>query len=89
MDSYKILWKRSAEKDLRSINKQHIPRLIEAVESLSDNPFPVQHRKLFGTNSSYRIRIGDYRVVYQIDSEKKLITVYHIRHRKDIYRKGR
>jgi mRNA-degrading endonuclease RelE of RelBE toxin-antitoxin system len=41
MDSFKIWWKRSAEKDLRSIDKQQIPRLIEAVESLSENPFPV------------------------------------------------
>ena len=89
MDSYKIWWKRSAEKDLRSIDKQHIPRLIEAIEPLSKDPFPVQHRKLYGTNISYRIRVGDYRIVYQIDSKKRLITVYHIRHRKDIYRRSR
>jgi len=89
MDSYKICWKRFAEKDLRSIDKQHIPRLIESVESLSEDPFPVQHRKLYGTNISYRTRVGDYRIVYQIDSKRKLSTVYHIRHRKDIYRRIR
>jgi len=89
MDFYKIWWKHSAEKDLRIIDRQHIPHLIKAVESLSEDSFPVRHRKLHGTNASYRIRVGDYRVVYQIDLEKKLITVYHIRHRKDIYRRSR
>ncbi|RKX84445.1 MAG: type II toxin-antitoxin system RelE/ParE family toxin [Spirochaetes bacterium] len=89
MDSYNIQWKRSAEKDLRSIDRQYISRILEAVESLSDNPFPVQHCKLYGTNFSYRIRIGNYRVVYQVDSEKKVITVFHVRHRKDIYRRDR
>ncbi len=87
MASYEIQWKHSAEKDLRGIDRQYIPRIIEAIESLSDNPFPPQHCKLHGSESSYRIRIGDYRVIYQVDSEKKLVVVYHVRHRKDAYRK--
>jgi len=89
MDSYKIQWKRSAEKDLRNIDKQYIPKILEVVESLSNNPFPIKHRKLYGTKSSYRIRVGDYRVVYQVDLEKKLVTVFHVRHRKDVYQKLR
>jgi mRNA interferase RelE/StbE len=87
MDSYKIIWKHSAEKDLRRIDKQHISRIVKPVADLSNNPSPSKHRKLLGTEVSYRIRIGNYRVVYQIDTKEKLIIIYHIRHRKDIYRK--
>lgn len=87
MASYEIQWKHSAEKDLRGIDKQYIPRILETVETLSNNPFPSQHRKLHGSESSYRIRIGDYRIIYQVDSENKLIVIYHVRHRKDAYRK--
>ncbi len=87
MASYEIRWTYSAEKDLRGIDRQYIPRILESIESLSENPFPSQHRKLQGSESSYRIRIGDYRVIYQVDLENKIIVIYHVRHRKDIYRK--
>jgi mRNA interferase RelE/StbE len=63
MASYEIRWKSSAEKDLRGIDRQFISRILEVIESLSDNPFPPQHLKLYGSESSYRIRIGDYRVI--------------------------
>jgi mRNA interferase RelE/StbE len=87
MASYEIQWKRSAEKDLKGINKQYIPRILKAIETLSDNPFPSHHRKLHGAESSYRMRIGDYRVIYQVDLKNKLIIIYHLRHRKEVYRK--
>jgi mRNA interferase RelE/StbE len=87
MASYEIQWKHSAEKDLRGIDRQYIPHILKAIELLSENPFPSQHRKLQGSESSYRIRIGDYRVIYQVDLENKVIVIYHVRHRKDIYRK--
>ena len=86
MGSYKIEWKRSAEKELRAIDKQYIPKIIEAVESLAIDPFPSQSRKLRDVEKSYRIRVGNYRVVYQVDVGEGIITIYHIRHRKDIYR---
>ncbi|TKJ41371.1 type II toxin-antitoxin system mRNA interferase toxin, RelE/StbE family [candidate division TA06 bacterium B3_TA06] len=86
MASYNIRWKHSAEKDLRSIDPQHIPPIIEAVESLGDNPFPPHHRKLRGAERIYRIRIKDYRVIYQVDDKAKVVIVYHIRHRSQAYR---
>jgi mRNA interferase RelE/StbE len=86
MGSYKIEWKRSAEKELRAIDKQHIPKIIETVESLVIDPFPSKSRKLRDVEKSYRIRVGNYRVVYQVDVEEGIVTIYHIRHRKDIYR---
>lgn len=87
MASYEIEWKHSAEKELKGIDRQHIPQILEVVESLTNNPFPLQHRKLHGVESSYRIRVGDYRVIYQVDLEKKLVVIYHVRHRREAYRK--
>jgi mRNA interferase RelE/StbE len=87
MGSYEIRWKRSAERDLRNIDPQQIPRIISAIESLAENPFPPQHRKLRGSEVDYRIRVGDYRVIYQVDTKKEIVTVYHVRHRRKAYRK--
>ena len=56
MGFYEIKWKHSAEKDLRSIDRQFIPRILEVIESLADNPFQLKHRKLQGAEASYRYR---------------------------------
>ena len=87
MDSCEIRWKGSAEKDLRGIDLKQIPRIIKAVESLADNPFPPQHRRLRGSERVCRLRVGDYRVIYQVDTGTETVTIYHVRHRKDAYRK--
>ena len=87
MASYKIEWKRSAERELKVIDKRYIPRILQAIESLTENPYPLHHRKLLGVESSYRIRIGDYRVIYQVDIEDKRVVIYHVRHRREAYRK--
>lgn len=87
MASFKIYWKGSSEHDLKRIDKQYITKILNIIESLADNPYPVKSRKLQGSESSYRIRIGDYRVIYQIDTKKKVIIIYHIRHRKEVYKR--
>ncbi len=87
MGSYEIKWKHSAEKDLRSIDRQCIPQILKVIESLADNPFQLKSRKLQGAEASYRIRVGDYRIIYQVDIKEKLIVIYHVRHRKEVYRR--
>jgi mRNA interferase RelE/StbE len=87
MASFEINWKTSAEHDLRRIDKQYISRILNVIESLAENPFPAQSKKLRDSEASYRIRIGDYRVIYQVDTKGEIITIYHIRHRKDAYKK--
>ncbi|MFH1955127.1 MAG: type II toxin-antitoxin system RelE/ParE family toxin [Pseudomonadota bacterium] len=87
MASYKIEWKRSAEKDLRKIDRLRIPLIMEAVEALTKDPFPPGCRKLHGTEHQYRVRVGDNRVIYEVDGERNGVVIYHIRHRKDAYRK--
>ena len=86
MASYHIEWKSSAERELRRIHSEFVRRIVEAAESLADDPFPVGHRKLVGGAASYRVRVGDYRIVYQVDVQRRVVEVYHIRHRKDAYR---
>ncbi len=87
MGLFKIDSKGSLEHDLRKIDKQFIPKILEAIESLSEDPFPVQSRKMKGSESSYRLRVGDYRVIYQVDTKNKVVIIYHARHRKDAYKR--
>jgi mRNA interferase RelE/StbE len=87
MGSFRIDPKRSLEHDLGKIDRQFIPKILDSIESLSENPFPIQSRKMKGSESSYRLRVGDYRVIYQVNTVEKVITVYHVRHRKDAYKK--
>jgi len=85
MESFEVFWKRSAENELRQIDRQYVSRILKVVEDLCQDPFPENCRKLRGSKSSYRIRIGDYRVIYQVDSKNKTVTIFHVRHRQDAY----
>lgn len=87
MASYNIQWKSSVHHDLKKIDRQHIPRLLKGIEALSRNPHPKDSQKLVDTERTFRIRVGDYRVVYQLDDGNKAVLIEHIRHRKDVYRK--
>lgn len=87
MESYKIEFKRSAERDIRKINSRLIPNIFRKINTLADNPFPRQSLKLCGTEATYRLRVGDYRVVYEVDAETNIIVVHYIRHRGEVYRK--
>ena len=87
MECYNIEWRPSTKKDLKRISKAEVHRIIQSVESLSDQPRPPGSRKLSGSDSTYRIRIGNYRVIYEIHDEVILIEVVKVGHRKDVYRK--
>ena len=82
---FRVTIKRSAERELRRIDRPVVPRIVSAIHSLADEPRPAGCRKLVGSESEFRIRIGDYRVVYAIDDEAQEINVQRIRHRKDAY----
>jgi len=84
--TFDIRFKPSVEKDLRSLPKTIVRRVVQKVEALADDPLPVQSRKLRGTEQLYRVRVGDYRVVYQVDSRRKLVTIHHVRHRSEVYK---
>ena len=85
MASYKIEWKRSAVKELRDLPKNAIERILKVVGQLGANPYPAGVRKLVGSEHTYRIRQGDYRVIYTITASSLIIEIIRIGHRKDIY----
>ena len=86
MASYRIDWKKSARKELRKLPANMIPRIVEAVETLSENPFPIGSRKLMGAEQTWRIRVGSYRVIYTVFSSLLVIEIVRTAHRKDVYR---
>ena len=85
--AYSINIKKSVEKDLRKLPTSVISRVIEAIENLKNNPYPRQSKKLKSTEKTYRLRVGNYRIIYQADEERKEIVVYHVRHRENVYEK--
>ena len=87
MASYKVVPKPSVEKDLRSLPKSTIVRVMKQIEELANEPFPRQTVKLTGGDDLYRIRVGDYRIVYGVDRVAKLVTIHYVRHRREVYRK--
>lgn len=87
MEFFKIQWKSSAEKELRRVDRKQIPRVVEKVETLRENPFPAGYCKLEGSKSVYRLRVGDYRVVYEVSIKERQVIIYRVRHRKDAYYK--
>lgn len=86
MASFNIQWRNSTKKDLRSLPPHEVARIIASVEKLADEPFPNGSEKLSGSDHTHRIRIGNYRVVYEVFRELKIIEVQRVRHRKDVYR---
>jgi mRNA interferase RelE/StbE len=86
MATYKIEWKRSALKELEKLPRPIISKVVSAVDNLSSNPFPQGVRKLMGSESSYRIRLGDYRVLYSVIEKRLIIEIIRVGHRKDVYK---
>jgi len=82
---YKIQILKSADKTLRNVARKERVKIVEQISQLAENPRPFGCKKLRGTEF-YRIRIGDYRVIYKIEDDVLLILVIRIGHRKDIYK---
>jgi mRNA interferase RelE/StbE len=86
MDSYQIEWKHSAKKELRKLPPTTIKRIVSKVEDLANEPYPPGCRKLAGYAHSWRIRVGDYRVVYDVFEGRLVIEIIRVAHRKEVYR---
>ena len=84
--SYSLQFKPAVEDDLKSLSKTTILRAIKKIISLQKEPLPHQSIKLSGMENLYRLRIGDYRIIYEVDPEAELVTIHYIRHRRDVYR---
>ncbi|MHB8068928.1 MAG: type II toxin-antitoxin system RelE family toxin [Desulfobaccales bacterium] len=86
LGKYRVQFVSSAAKEFRSLPLDLKRRMARATESLGDTPRPAGVRKLQGHERLYRIRVGQYRLIYEIDDHNRVIRVTQIRHRRDAYR---
>lgn len=84
---YEVYLERRAEQDLKRLPSEIFHNIVIHIKELSKNPRPFGCRKITGSKNDWRIRAGDYRVVYEIDDKLKVIRIMKVRHRKEIYRK--
>lgn len=84
---YQIRFKKKAQKELLNLPKSIIKTVVTSIDNLSSNPRPKGSKKLRGSKENlWRIRIGNYRVIYLIEDTVKVLVVRKIGHRKDIYK---
>lgn len=83
---YRVLLERAAEKDLSRLSTEIHDRIIAAIQSLAHHPRPSGCRKLTGSKNDWRIRVGDYRLVYEIADAIRIVRVNRVRHRREVYR---
>jgi len=86
LDEYALSFARSARKELEVFDERLLHRIFPRIDALSMNPRPRGCKKIEGEEDLWRIRIGQYRVLYRIYDADKLVDVIAIRHRRDAYR---
>ena len=85
MAKYKVEIKKSAVKELNNLPSNDLKRIIQKIHNLADNPRPPDSKKLT-SEEKYRIRSGNYRILYLIEDDVLIIYIVKIGHRRDVYR---
>ena len=86
MAEYAITFSRSARKELERLPRQLVERVFPKIESLAFQPRPAGCKKLKGAQNLWRIRVGDYRVVYSVNGSSRIVDITAVRHRSEAYR---
>jgi len=84
---YEVYLERSAGNDLKRLPTSVFHRIILEIKTLAENPRPSGCRKITGSKNDWRIRVGDYRVVYEIDEKARAVRIMRVRHRREVYRR--
>lgn len=84
--AYTIVYKPSVAKSLRKLDRQTARRLLAAIAELADDPRPPGCRQLTGGDGELRIRVGDHRVVYDVEDDVLIVLVLKVGHRREVYR---
>ena len=84
--SYQIEFSRQADRQFRNLPSQIQQRLKSRIDSLAATPRPYGSEKLSGADQLYRIRVGDYRIVYSVEDDRLLVLVVKVGHRREVYR---
>jgi mRNA interferase RelE/StbE len=87
MASYRIVFRKSVTKDLRSIPNKDVARILQRMEELQEDPRPVGSEKLSG-QERYRLRQGVYRIIYEVADGLLVVTVVKVGHRKQVYKRN-
>lgn len=84
--AFRIYFRKSAEKQMLSLPKNIGFRIIEMIESLRKNPYPINSKRMTGHSNIYRLRMADYRIIYRIEKYQLIIEIIKIGHRQNIYK---
>lgn len=85
MAQYRVIVRQSVSKDMRGIPKKDARRIVTAIKSLADSPRPPGTKKLSG-QERYRLRQGNYRILYEIEDDRLIVCVVRVGDRRDVYR---
>ncbi|MCS7306453.1 MAG: type II toxin-antitoxin system RelE/ParE family toxin [Thermoguttaceae bacterium] len=82
---YEVYLERQAERDLRRLSRENFRRIVRRIKTLANNPRPSGSRKIVGSQSDWRIRVGDYRILYEVDDTSQCVRVMRVLHRREAY----
>jgi mRNA interferase RelE/StbE len=85
MVKYKLEFKKSAAKELKALPNKEIKRILQSIDKLIENPRPINSKKL-SASDKYRLRVGDYRILYEIQDQILIVYIIKIAHRKEVYK---
>jgi mRNA interferase RelE/StbE len=84
--NYQILIEHRAQRELTRLSSEAAGRVTVAIDNLMSQPRPPGCKKLSGSQNEWRVRVGDYRILYEIDDRIRRVRIYAIGHRREIYR---
>jgi mRNA interferase RelE/StbE len=84
--AYRLAIRPAAERDLRALAPNILARVDARIRQLADNPRPRGTERLRGPQGGFRLRVGDYRILYDVDDTQQVVTIGRVRHRRDVYR---
>jgi len=85
-DKYKVVLRPAARRDADALDRKTFDRVLSKMHMLKSDACPPGSKKLVGRDNEYRLRIGNYRVLYEIDDEEKIIRIFRVLHRREAYR---
>lgn len=83
---YDIYIEKTAERDLKKLPAADFERIIPHLKSLAEDARPPGSRKISGTEHDWRIRVGTYRIIYELNEKEKVVSILRVRHRREVYR---
>mgnify|MGYP001055839221 CR=1 FL=1 len=87
MERYRVVIKQSAAKEIEAVGqKRDRQRIVEEIRILAETPRPFGSEKLSGREERYRTRVARYRIIYAVDDKERVVAVFKVAHRKDVYR---